>query len=116
MSAIPVSLAVTTTTIDFTSDLNTTFGEVNAIANLGDGKFGLYSGDFNRNGQVQNTDYTGMVLTLGTLGYEPGDFDLNGQVQNTDVQLRWIPNLGKGHSFPQALPLFENLHFLRTPH
>jgi hypothetical protein len=50
-------------------------------------------------GQVQNTDYNVMVLTLGTSGYVSGDFDLNGQVQNTDLQLKLVPDIGKGQAF-----------------
>jgi hypothetical protein len=40
-----------------------------------------------------------MLPSLGTAGYQPGDFDLNGQVQNTDLQLQLIPNLGRGVQF-----------------
>ena len=101
MSAQPVTLSRTTTVVDFTSDLGNIFGAANGIGDLGDGKLGLYSGDFNRNGQVQNTDYSFMVLTLGTSGYASGDLDLNSQVQNTDLQLKLVPNIGKGQPFPQ---------------
>lgn len=101
MSAMPAALSKTATVLDFTGDVNNTFGGINGIAVLGDGNLGLYSGDFDRNGQVQNTDYAGMVLTLGTAGYVSGDLDMNGQVQNTDVQFKLIPNIGKGQQFPQ---------------
>jgi photosystem II stability/assembly factor-like uncharacterized protein/Leucine-rich repeat (LRR) protein len=99
MTAAPVALSATPTSIDFTTDLNQVAGGANGIAALPGGKLGLYSGDFNGNGQVQNTDYAAMVLTLGTAGYLPGDFDLNGQVQNTDLQLRLVPNIGRGAAF-----------------
>lgn len=101
MSATPVALSKTAALIDFTSDVNNSFGGTNGIAALEDGKLGLYSGDFNLNGQVQNTDYNDMIPTLGTAGYLPGDFDLNGQVQNTDLQLNLVPNIGKGQPFGQ---------------
>jgi hypothetical protein len=101
MSASAIAFSGTTTIVDFTSDLNQTFGGINGTVDLGTGKFALYSGDFNRNGQVQNTDYNAMVLTLGTSGYVSGDFDLNGQVQNTDLQLKLVPNIGKGQPFGQ---------------
>ena len=87
-SAMPKALSNTTTVVDFTSDLNYVSGGTNGIASLGDGKFGLYSGDFNRNGQIQNTDYAAMILTLGISGYVAGDFDMNSQVQNTDLHLK----------------------------
>jgi hypothetical protein len=100
MSSTPVALSGSTTVIDFTTDLSNIYGGINGTAILEDGKLGLFSGDFNHNGQVQNTDYATMVLTLGTAGYLPGDFDLNGQVQNTDLQLKLLPNIGRGAAFP----------------
>jgi hypothetical protein len=100
MTAAPVALSDTPAAVDFTTDLNQIAGGANGIATLPDGKLGLFSGDFNGNGQVQNTDYANMVLTLGTAGYLPGDFDLNGQVQNTDLQLQLIPNIGRGTGVP----------------
>lgn len=101
MSATPFAFSKTATVVDFTGSLNDTFGGVNGIADLGGGHFGLFSGDFDGNGQVQNTDYAAMVLTLGMAGYVPGDFDLNGQVQNTDLQLGLVINIGRGLAFGQ---------------
>lgn len=100
MSAMPVALSTTATTVDFTSSLAGAYGGANGIATLGDGSLGLFSGDYNLNGQVQNTDYNFLVPTLGTSGYLPGDLDLNGQVQNTDLQLKLTPNIGRGQAFP----------------
>lgn len=99
MSAVPVALSGTPTIIDFTTDLNNVSGGANGIAILTDGRLGLFSGDPNRNGQVQNTDFSAMALTLGTAGYLPGDLDLNGQVQNTDLQFQLVPNIGRGQQF-----------------
>lgn len=100
MSNTPEAVSSTTVIVDFTADLNNAFGGANGIAVLTDGNLGLFSGDFNGNGQVQNTDYADMVQTLGTAGYLPGDFDLNGQVQNTDLQLNLVPNIGRGTAVP----------------
>lgn len=99
MTASPVALFSAAATVDFTSDLNNIYGGSNGIAQAGGGLLCLFSGDFNGNGQVQNTDFAAMVLTLGTAGYAPGDFDLNGEVQNTDLQLRLTPNIGRGQAF-----------------
>lgn len=99
MSAVPVTLAGVPSVIDFTSDLGQIYGGSNAVGHLDNGKLGLFSGDFNHNMQIQNTDYNSMVQTLGRAGYRSGDFDLNGQVQNTDLQLYLIPNLGRGAAF-----------------
>jgi hypothetical protein len=100
MSAAPVAISAVAAAVDFTSDLNAVLGGANGIAVMSNGQLGMYSGDFNRNGQVQNTDYAAMVLTLGISGYVPGDFDLNGQVQNTDLQLKLLPNIGRGTAIP----------------
>lgn len=98
-SAGLVGMSTAVTNYDFRSSNAASLGGPNGIANLGDGNFGLFSGDFDANGQVQNTDFNNMILTLGTAGYRPGDFNLNGQVQNTDLQLKLIPNLGRGAQF-----------------
>ncbi len=101
MSAAPIAFSSTPTVVDFTSDLNQTFGGVNGIAELRDGRWGMYSGDFDHSGQIQNTDFNAMTITIGNSGYVAGDMDLNGQVQNTDLQLKLIPNIGKGQAFGQ---------------
>jgi len=84
---------------NFTSDPANSTGSTNGIANLGGGNYGLFSGDFNNNGQVQNTDVTGLIPNIGNAGYSQGDLDMNGQVQNTDLQLYLIPNIGRGAQF-----------------
>ncbi len=102
MSAAPVAISRALSVVDLTSDLNNVFGGVNGVARLGDGLLGVFSGDFNHSGQIQNTDFNFMIPTLGVpAGYLPGDHDLNGQVQNTDLQLKLIPNIGRGQPFGQ---------------
>ncbi len=101
MSAVPIAFSSMPIAVDFTSDLSQTLGGVNGIADLGDGRWGLYSGDFDHSGQIQNTDFNAMIITIGNSGYVAGDMDLNGQVQNTDLQLELIPNIGRGQAFGQ---------------
>ncbi len=102
MSAFPIAFSTTAVMVDFTNDINKIFGAFNGVTDLGDGFLGLYSGDFNHSGQIQNTDFNFMIPTLGVpAGYLPGDHDLNGQVQNTDLQLKLIPNIGRGQPFGQ---------------
>jgi len=74
-------------------------GGLNGIADMGDGSFALFSGDFNGDGQVQNTDKSAVQPLIGTSGMTDADLDMNGQVQNTDVQLKLNPNIGKGEQF-----------------
>lgn len=93
------SLSSNATVLDFTTDLSLTKGALNGIAALPNNKYGLYSGDFDNNNQVQNADQTGTILKIGTAGYLQADIDLNGQVQNADLQLKLTPNIGKGSQY-----------------
>lgn len=95
------------TSIDITMDSNLIQGGANGIANLGDGNFGLYSGDFNGDGQVQNTDKTAVEQQRGLSGYNNADIDMNGEVQNTDLNNLLIPNLGKGEQFTRMMMMLH---------
>nr|WP_158231438.1 M60 family peptidase N-terminal accessory domain-containing protein [Gaetbulibacter sp. 4G1] len=74
-------------------------GGSNASIHLSNGKFGLIGGDFDANGQVQNTDLSGVRPILGQSQYSTGDLDMNSQVQNTDINNLLSPNTGKGKQF-----------------
>ncbi|MEM9931568.1 MAG: hypothetical protein AAF840_17310, partial [Bacteroidota bacterium] len=99
MTAQPLDFSMGNVEYSFLVDPGQAFGGTNGVSDFGDGFFGLISGDFDRNGQVQNTDGTGLTQTLGSSGYQQGDLDLNGQVQNIDLQLKLSPNLGRGRQF-----------------
>ena len=58
------------------------------------GKFGMYSGDADGNGDVNLTDLDIFVLEFGQpLDYYGSDFDLNGDVNLTDLDY-YVPNFG----------------------
>ena len=85
---------------DFTTSQSQAYG-TNAMADLGDGNFGMIAGDGNGNGQVQNNDSENIWKPdNGTSGYKNSDFNLNGQVQNNDNENFWKPNNGKGTQVP----------------
>ena len=92
-------LATTPIVLDFSINPNLAVGGTAALGNVGNGQYALFSGDFDGNGQVQNTDSNAQNATLGASGNLPGDSDLNGQVQNTDLQIKLTPNLGRGAQF-----------------
>ncbi len=94
-SANAISLNGGAQSIDLTGDSNLILGGANAVAELGDGKLGLFTGDFDGNGQVQNSDLNGILPLLGTSSYSFADLDMNGQIQNTDINIL-LPNLGLG--------------------
>jgi hypothetical protein len=85
---------------DFTSAQSKAYG-INAMANLGIGYYGMFAGDANGNGQIQNNDSENFWATQnGQSGYKQADFNLNGQVQNNDQETFWVPNNGKGSQVP----------------
>ncbi len=84
---------------DFTTDIANTEGGLNGIDDLGSGYYGMYSGDVDRNGQIQNTDASLLILKLGSSGYQSEDLDLNNQIQNTDLNIHLVPNTGRGVQF-----------------
>jgi hypothetical protein len=97
---LPITITKgTPVNIDFTNDINSIRGGVNAMKELKAGVYGLFSGDFNSSGQVQQADITGLLPFIGTSGYMHGDVDMNGQVQNTDITLQILINMGKGKQF-----------------
>ncbi len=100
MSANKIALSGTPVAYSFTTDPTKSFGGLNALEDFGDGNYGLIGGDFNHNGQVQNTDVTGLLPNLGNSGYLQGDLDMNSQTQNTDLQLMLLPNIGRGVQYP----------------
>ena len=98
-SALAFSGSPSITTFDFTG--GNVFGEASAMFNLGGGKFGMFAGDANANGQVQNNDSEiYWKVQNGQSGYKSCDFNLNGQVQNNDNESFWKLNNGKGTQVP----------------
>ncbi|MDY2588500.1 hemagglutinin protein, partial [Winogradskyella aquimaris] len=75
MTANPINLSGGTTFLNFTTDSNDVFGGTNAINDLGNGLYALYSGDFNGDGQVQNTDRLEVEILRGINGYDNADID-----------------------------------------
>ena len=101
-----VSLSSSTTVLDLTSDETLIDGGTNAVVLLSNGFYGLFAGDYDGNGQVQNTDLTAVRPLIGQpTGYEDADFDMNGQVQNTDINNLLNPNIGKGQQFARIIDL-----------
>ncbi|RME99527.1 MAG: hypothetical protein D6772_07580 [Bacteroidetes bacterium] len=100
MTANPLTFSPNTTlaATDFTA--GGTYGS-NTQELLADGSYGLWGGDANFNGQVQNTDIENYWKpTVGESGYQAADFNLNGQVQNTNLELIWKNTVGIGAQLP----------------
>jgi hypothetical protein len=99
MSDNSIALSKSVIIFDFSNNLANIEGGTNGVKDLTNGYYALYSGDFNRDGQIQNSDINSMLNSLGTSGYLSGDLDMNGQVQNSDIQNKLQPHLGKGAQF-----------------
>jgi hypothetical protein len=98
MSVNPISFSGTSS-VDLSSNQNAVYGDVNAVVDMGGNAYGMFSGDFDSNGQVQNSDATGVILLLGSSGYSFADMDMNSEVQNTDINNIITPNTGNGEQF-----------------
>ena len=95
LSAMALSLSCDMT-INLSLDDADILGGSNGIGFVGNGRYALFSGDYNGNAQVQNSDVTGIQPFIGLPGYENADIDMNGQVQNSDILNLVYPNIGKG--------------------
>jgi hypothetical protein len=94
-------------TYDFTDgqskayDTGTTYGGQGALAG---GKFGMYAGDADGNGDINFTDIDTWIIEAGTgYSYFMSDFDLNSDVNFTDLDY-WIYNSGNLTQVPDLLP------------
>ncbi|MFK5878289.1 MAG: hemagglutinin protein [Flavobacteriaceae bacterium] len=110
---IPLSSSVTNLLL--TTNTALIQGGSNAVADLGNGTFALYAGDYDNNGQIQNADLTQVTTLIGSSGYLDADADMNSQVQNADANNIISPNIGNGEQNRTAsnqpliiAPLSEN--------
>lgn len=101
LSAEPLMDFGGTLLYDFTSAASQALG-ANAQKNLGNGIFGMYAGDLNADGSINDLD---KELTWGTQagqsGYIPSDCNLDGQADNLDKNDLWIGNTGKSSEIPE---------------
>ena len=99
VSSTTMHLDQVVTNLDMMTASSTVKGGGNAVAVLPNGLYAMYCGDFDNNGQVQNTDVSSVRLLIGGSGYSKADMDMNGQIQNTDINNIINPNIGKGEQF-----------------
>jgi pimeloyl-ACP methyl ester carboxylesterase len=100
LTASVVSLtAGTLNIIDLRSNTTLITGGTNGIFDMGDGNFALFAGDFNGDGQIQNSDKNAVEPLRGLSGYNNADIDMNNEVQNTDINNVLNPNIGRGEQF-----------------
>ncbi len=99
MSAVPLVESSGTFSYDFTDALSKAY--LDGQKPLGGGMFGMFAGDSDANGVVDNQDkdvnWTG---DAGSSGYFNSDLNLDSQVNNPDKDDKWLPNLGAGTKVP----------------
>ncbi|GAB4310587.1 MAG: hypothetical protein Kow00127_00140 [Bacteroidales bacterium] len=86
---------------DFTTSAGQAFG-TDALNLLGDGNFGLISGDFNSDGMIDDSDRSGVwSAEAGMHGYLQTDQNFDGESGNRDKNDYWNKNFGKSSQVPQ---------------
>lgn len=97
ISSQPISLSSTgANKVDFTATEMIVEGGALSVVLLSNGKYAIFTGDNDDNGQVQSTDLNGVIGLLGNAGYNSADMDMNGQIQTIDINSLLIPNIGRG--------------------
>ncbi len=86
---------------DFTTSSSQALGS-DPQKNLGNGISGMYSGDSNADGEINDADKTsGWSQYAGKAGYYPSDFNLDGESDNPDKNEILILNFGKESGVPE---------------
>lgn len=85
MSAAPVSLSSSSLLYDFTLSASKSYG-ANSMINLGDGRYGMISGDGDSNGIINILDYGTVSRSINETGYLQGDLDMNKVVDIQDYE------------------------------
>jgi hypothetical protein len=109
LSAATYPLSSENTVVDLSTDPNSVEGGSNALTALSNGNYGMYTGDFDGNEQIQNADASGVIQLIGGSGYDNADMDINTQVQNSDVNTLINPNIGRGQQFQRSGPAADQL-------
>jgi hypothetical protein len=99
MSAQALVYAGDTYSYDFTTGPGQAYG-IAGQKEISTGVYGMYSGDGNGNGVVDDTDKSLWSVSAGARGYEGADFDLNGQINNLDKNDKWQVNYNATSSVP----------------
>lgn len=68
---------------DFTTSKSSAYGN-NAMTDLGNGIYGMYAGDSDANGIINNLDFGNVANNIPLKGYNNNDLDMNGSVNVLD--------------------------------
>lgn len=100
MTSVPVSFSPDNSLYDFTNALTKAYGQ-SAMAEITTGIFGMYAGDGDGNGTINDIDRNNIWSNQnGTMGYLNGDFNLDSGVTVKDINDYWNFNEGKVTQVP----------------
>ncbi|MCB0749568.1 MAG: immunoglobulin domain-containing protein, partial [Ignavibacteriae bacterium] len=84
MSSVPVPISnQKIINYDFTSSSSSAYGS-NSLVGLKGGKFGMFAGDADANGVINNLDFGIVANKIPFKGYASGDLDMNGIINVLD--------------------------------
>jgi len=99
MSATPVPVVGDIYTYDFTTAQGQAY--LNGQKTLTGGFGGMYSGDGNADGFINNIDLFAIWLAqVGFIGYYEGDYSMDSFVNNIDLFAHWLANVGNISQIP----------------
>jgi hypothetical protein len=100
MTSVPVSFSPDNSLYDFTNALTKAYGQ-SAMAEITTGVFGMYAGDGDGNGTINEIDRSEIWSNQnGTMGYLNGDFNLDSGVTVKDINDYWNFNEAKFTQVP----------------
>jgi len=101
LSADPLIVSGGTYNYDFTTDVSTVYGGINAHKEIGTGIWGAISGNGFVDDDINTLDKTNCwLIEAGLGGYLFGDFNMDCTVDNKDKNDHWQPNEGKVSQVP----------------
>lgn len=86
---------------DFSTSIDKAYGTGLGYKLVAASVYGMPGGDFDGDGDVDNTDKNAWAINAGTYGYQSADFDLNKQVENQDKNDVWVENTTLSSQVPE---------------
>jgi len=101
ISADPLVVSGGTYNYDFTTNVSTVYGGINAHKEIGTGIWGAIGGNGFVDDNINTLDKTNCwLIEAGLGGYLYGDFNMDCTVDNKDKNDHWQPNEGKTSQVP----------------
>ncbi len=87
---------------DYTTGANKVYGGISGYKDIGNGVYGLVSGDGNADGNIDNSDKElNWETKAGNMEYHSADYNCDAQIDNNDKDNFWLPNQSYSSQVPQ---------------